>query len=169
MVDVRGPELWHALACGPLLVKPNREELARTVGRPLSTLAELRAAVRELRDRGAQWVAITTGGEPVYVAGPGREFQLRPPRVEVVNPIGSGDCLAAGFAWGIVGGLSVEEALRLGVAAAAFNVSRLLPARLEAEAIRSLVEKVEVEGGYDRRIIEWFSVGGSGKADGAQR
>ncbi len=145
VVDFRGPELWHALVHRPLLVKPNREELSRTVGRPLTTIAEVRAGVRELRQRGAQWVAITAGGGPVYVAGPGREFQLRPPRVEVVNPISSGDCLAAAFAWGIVQGHTVEESLRLGVAAGAMNVSSLLPARLNAETVRKLAATVEVE------------------------
>ena len=48
----------------------------------------------------------------------------------VVNPIGCGDCLAAGFVWGMARGDSLLDAVRLGIAAASENVTQLLPARL---------------------------------------
>ena len=50
IVDVRGPELFVALERGIFLVKPNREELARTVGREITGDAELHAAMLELND-----------------------------------------------------------------------------------------------------------------------
>src|SRR5690606_24008355 len=48
LLDVRGPELTEALRERPFLVKPNRSELARTVGRDLSTEGDTLAAMREL-------------------------------------------------------------------------------------------------------------------------
>ena len=48
-----------------------------------------------------------------------------------MNPIGSGDCLAAGVAWALREGASMVEAIRFGMAAAAKNATMLLPSRLE--------------------------------------
>ena len=145
ILDFRGPELWTALERAPLLIKPNREELARTVGRELTNEHDVLSAVEELHGRGAQWVAITDGARPMLVSGPGERFRFVPPSIEVVNPIGSGDCLAAGTAWGIITGLGMREALQLGVAAAAENVSQLLPAQLDPQAVRRRAAKVRVE------------------------
>ena len=136
VLDIRGPELWEALACRPLLVKPNREELGRTVGRELSGDQDVRQAIAELHARGARWVAITQGAEPLWVSGPDGEFRLQPSKVTQVNPIGAGDCFAAGTAWGLAAGEPMLESLRLGMAAAAENVAQLLPARLDSEAVR---------------------------------
>jgi 1-phosphofructokinase family hexose kinase len=144
ILDFRGPELKAALECRPLLVKPNREELGKTVGRDLLTEANLLDAIQELRQAGAQWVAITDGGRPLLASGrsapESREQMLRltPPQVDAVNPIGAGDCLTAGTAWGIVQGKDVPTALALGVAAAVENVRQLLPARLNPDSVRQL-------------------------------
>ncbi len=145
ILDFRGPELWAALESGPLLVKPNREELARTVGRELTTEHAVWGAVDELHGRGAQWVAISDGAGPLLVSGPGQRFRLIPPLVESMNPIASGDCLSAGTAWGIGAGLGMREALQLGVAAAAENVTQLLPARLDPRIVRQRAATVRVE------------------------
>jgi fructose-1-phosphate kinase PfkB-like protein len=143
ILDFRGPELWESLAYRPLLVKPNREELGHTVGRALQNETDLLAAVDELHERGARWVAITDGARPLLVSGPKTRMLVSPPQVEVVNPIAAGDCLAAGIAWGIVGGTSIERALKLGVAAASANVEQLLPARLVAAEIQQRADIVQ--------------------------
>ncbi len=91
------------------------------------------AGIDELRERGAQWVVVSSGGGPLVAAGPGRAWRVLPPAASVVNPIGSGDCLAAGLACGLVSGSDMADALRLGLAAAAQNVGQLLPAALDRE------------------------------------
>jgi len=145
ILDFRGKELREAISLRPLLVKPNREELGHTVGRVLATEADIVAAVDELHLGGAQWVAITDGAGPMLVSGPGTRLWVTPPRVPVVNAIAAGDCLAAGIAWAVVAGKPIEQALRLGVAAAAWNVSQLMPARLEATEVQKLAAEVAVQ------------------------
>jgi fructose-1-phosphate kinase PfkB-like protein len=70
---------------------------------------------------------------------------VTPPVVPVVNPIGSGDCLAAGMAVGLVRGQPPLEALRHGVAAAADNACRLLPARLDRRQIARLSASIAID------------------------
>ena len=136
VLDARGPELLAALECLPRVVKPNREELALTVGRPLADRAAVLAAMRELIERGAQAVVVTHGKAAVWVMEGTNTWELTPPEVaSVVNPIGCGDCLAAGIAAGLARGDALVDAVHLGIAMASDNVTQLLPARLAADRV----------------------------------
>ena len=146
IIDARGPELLAALPCRPMLVKPNREELARTVGRPIAVEADLRGAMEEIRAQGAEWVLVTAGAKPALALGPAGCFRIVPPRLDrVVNPIGCGDCLAAGIADQIGRGREALEAIRFGMACATFNCGTLLAGRLERLAVGRLVADVRIE------------------------
>jgi tagatose 6-phosphate kinase len=146
ILDVRGPELLAALACQPLVVKPNREELGKTVGRDLDEDDDLLAAMRTLNQAGAQWVVVTAGKSAVWVTSAGETYHLVPPAVAVVaNPIGCGDALAAGMACAIECGDSVIDAVRYGMAAAADRLSHLLPGRLDPNRVASIAELIRAE------------------------
>jgi 1-phosphofructokinase family hexose kinase len=142
VLDARGVEMLAALDCQPLVVKPNREELARTLNRNLDANDGLHAAMCELNERGAQWVIVTSGPDALWASHDGDVYRFEPPRVEhVQNPIGSGDCLAAGIAWATVSGVDMPQAIRLGIAAATDNVGQLLPARLDRARIAAGIEQ----------------------------
>lgn len=145
ILDIRGPELIASLAARPLVVKPNREELEHTLGRVLAAPTDLHAAMRELNERGAEWALVSQGRGALWASSRGRLYRAAPPEVDVMNPIGSGDSLAAGIAWGIQEGKEPLEAIRYGMAAAADNVSQLLPARISRERVLALAEKIKIE------------------------
>lgn len=144
ILDLRGDVLNHCLPMHPFLVKPNREELAATLKRPLTSDEELISAMRQLNDWGARWVVVSDGSRGVWVTSDEISAHLIPPKVEVVNPIGCGDSLAAGIARGLEQNLDVVESIRLGMGAAANNAEQLLPARLSAERSLALAKLVDV-------------------------
>lgn len=135
ILDIRGEELLSVLPLAPLVVKPNRAELAATLGKSLTTDEELVQAMRELNRRGATWVLVSQGSGPVWLSSSEELYRIDLPSVAVVNPIGSGDCLAAGLAWGLSQGIAVPQAACLGIAAASENVRDLLPARLDPHRV----------------------------------
>ena len=145
ILDARGPELVAALGLRPFLVKPNREELAKTVGRPIAGDADLRSAMAEVAGRGARWVLVSQGKDAVWAHGEGKFWRFRPPRVKSLNPIGSGDCLAAGIAHATVAGAGAIDAIRLGIACGAENASTKLPAFFERPAVERRLAEVTVE------------------------
>lgn len=142
LLDAQGEALLAALEMQPFVVKPNREELANTLGRRIDTDAELHAAMRELCERGASWVVVTQGKERVWACSRNELFSVDPPTTGIVNPIGSGDCLAAGIAVALARGEEMSQAVRLGVAAATENVGHLLPARLKRAHVIALRERI---------------------------
>lgn len=148
VLDFRGEGLLSVLDLEPLVVKPNREELARTVGRPLDDDEALLAAMRSLNRRGAQWVVITQGAGPVWLSSRSAVYRLRPPQVakeDVVNPIGCGDSMAAAVAWAVRDGRPTVEAVRFGIAAAAENLRDLLPGRLDSAKVEARAKDVQVQ------------------------
>ncbi len=138
VLDVRGAELLHALPTRPFLVKPNRAELSKTLNKDLRQDADLQAAMLDLNARGARWVVITDGPHAVWVSSASQVWKLQPPVINVVNPIGSGDSLAAGIAAALDAGVEVLEAVRHGIASAAYNATQLLPCRLDPQRVREL-------------------------------
>ena len=138
ILDARGPELLATLEQRPRLVKPNRQELGHTLGMTLETDEQLRDAAGELVRHGAQCVLVTQGSGPVLVRTGSETLQFPlPPAPPIVNPIGCGDYLAAGLAWGLSLGESLEHSICLGLACASQNLATLLPATLDANRARA--------------------------------
>lgn len=146
LLDARGPELQATLPLKPWVVKPNRSELAKTAGRELHTDENLLAAMRSLHEQGAEHVVISAGPERVWLLNAEGTWKIRPPKItSIVNPIGSGDTLAAGIAWASARGGNMLSALRYAITAAAANVEELLPARWQASRIADLIPEIDVQ------------------------
>jgi 1-phosphofructokinase family hexose kinase len=144
ILDARGPELLEALAAKPFLVKPNRIELESTLARSLHEEREVRSAMEELNQRGAEWVLVTDGAGPVLASSQEGCYRLVSPAREVVNPIGCGDCMGGAIAWALQQGLGPVDALRWGMAAAADKIGRLLPGQIDGRHVQELIHEVRV-------------------------
>lgn len=138
IVDAHGPALLAALPRRPTFVKPNRQELAHTLGRELGTDEDLRRAMQELNRLGARWVVVSDGPRALWVSGKSGYYRCGLPPVPVVNPIGGGDALAAGIACGLQRGQRSLEAVRLGLAAALASVGTALPGELDPARVEAL-------------------------------
>jgi tagatose 6-phosphate kinase len=93
-------------------------------------------------------VLVTDGASPAILVGPEGVFRLIPPQLDtIVNPIGCGDCLAAGFAHQVAHGVDPLAAIRFGMACAAFNCGTLLAGRLVLAEVRGLERGVGIERG----------------------
>jgi 1-phosphofructokinase family hexose kinase len=145
ILDAKGEALLRALPMNPLLVKPNRAELAGTLGAKLDTDASLREAMIALARKGAQWVAVTMGREGAALCDGSRFWKLPVVEVDAISPIGSGDAFAARVAAAVVEGKEMPEACRLGSACAAANT--LIPGSgmLRLEDVRRLEPRARIE------------------------
>lgn len=116
IVDTAGEALLCALSEKPWLTKPNRDELAALVGRELPTLDDVIEAAEWLRQKGAQNVLVSLGGDGALLCAEGVRLYQAAPAGEVVGTVGAGDSLVAGFAAGWQRYGDPAQALRLGVA-----------------------------------------------------
>jgi tagatose 6-phosphate kinase len=121
ILDAHGQPLVRALRFHPLIVKPNRAELASTIGKAINDDPSLRHAMIDLLRRGAQWAIITLGRNGA-VASDGKTFWKVPAlQVPAISPIGSGDAFSAGLASGVAAGRDIPQACLLATACAAAN------------------------------------------------
>jgi 1-phosphofructokinase family hexose kinase len=145
VVDAQGAALTEALAAGPGLVKPNRKELAATVGRTLDDEPAAIVAMRELSERGARRIVVTAGKEPALAFDGRQLWRVRSPSITPVNPIGSGDSFTAGLVWRLVKGDDLGEACRWGAAAGAANALTLMAGEVSREDVERLAPEVKLE------------------------
>jgi tagatose 6-phosphate kinase len=147
ILDAHGAPLTRALPCRPLVVKPNRQELAAMMGTTLGDDASLRQAMIALQRQGAQWVIITMGRAGAVACDGASFWNIPAIPIEALSAIGSGDAFAAGLASGLAAGQDVLQACRLGSACAAANT--LVPGAgiLRIEDVRRLEPLARVERG----------------------
>jgi len=145
VVDAQGAALTEALKARPGLVKPNRLELAATIGRALKSEADVGRAMRELHERGSQRVVVTAGREPALALDGKSYWRISPPQIPVVNPIGSGDAFTAGMVWRLLRGDDFGEACRWGAAAGAANALTPMPGELNRKDVTRLAEEIRVQ------------------------
>ncbi len=117
--DASEPYLSAGLAARPDFIKPNRHELAAWVGSPIDSLAAAYRAGRMLVERHGCAPVITLDKDGALAVLPDRALHVPPLAIDVVSPAGAGDAVLAGLAAAISRGESIEDGLRLGIAAAA--------------------------------------------------
>lgn len=116
IVDATGKLLTSVLKYHPFLIKPNRDELEEICERKLDTDEKITEAAKELQQAGAINVLVSLGGEgALLVDAFGKAHRRHAIQGKVINTVGSGDSMVAGFIAGIDRGY--EYALLLGSAA----------------------------------------------------
>jgi len=133
-VDAAGRALAAAAEIGPWLVKPNLQELAGLAGRELNTADDIIQAARDLL-QSVEIVIVTCGSQGGYLLTRNMCLQgtCEVDQDKVVNTVGCGDSLLAGFIAGLHRGYDLPTAYRLGLAAAAANATHLEAANFSKE------------------------------------
>ena len=136
VVDATRDLLVNVLKYRPFLVKPNNHELGEIVGRRLTTDAEIVAAATVLQSKGARNVLVSMAGDGALLLDEkGCTHRIGCPRGQVVNSVGAGDSMVAGFVAGYLQSGDYNTALRLGTAcgsATAFSLGLAKKADIDA-------------------------------------
>lgn len=143
VVDATQELLTKVLPCHPFLIKPNNHELGDIFGVKLKTREEVVPYGRKLQDMGAQNVLISMAGEgAVLIAADGRVYSAPAPEGVLVNGVGAGDSMVAGFMAGFMEKQDYEYAFHMGVAAGSASAfSENLATKEEIEAVyRQVIE-----------------------------
>ena len=138
VLDTRGEALMSCLNSGTVfLAKPNLRECQASFDcrDPLAAASELKAC-------GARWAVVTDQEkEAVFYLGKSI-YKVRPPKIELVHSIGSGDALCAGMLHAM--DRPPKEMVAFGVACGAYAATRPDVAHLEKESCEHLAAQVEV-------------------------
>lgn len=87
----------------PTVIKPNRDELAQLLGREVSKdVEDLKAVLNQPLFAGIEWIIVSLGADGAFAKHHDTFYKVDIPKIEVLNPVGSGDSTVAGIASGLV-------------------------------------------------------------------
>jgi 1-phosphofructokinase len=136
-VDAERDLLTRVLKYHPFVIKPNNHELGAIFGVKLTTKDEVIPYAKKLQEQGARNVLISMAGEgAVFVSEEGEVVKSEAPKGTLVNSVGAGDSMVAGFVAGTIETGDFAKAFRMGLctgSASAFSPD--LATRPEVEAL----------------------------------
>ena len=137
VVDATKDLLLNVLEFQPFLIKPNNYELGEIFGVELLTRESVVPYAKKLQERGARNVLVSMAGEgAVLVAETGEVFMSAAPKGVLINAVGAGDSMVAGFLAGWEESHDYEQAFRMGLAAGSASAfSELLATKEEIEEL----------------------------------
>lgn len=143
VVDATKELLMNVLKFQPFLIKPNNHELGELFGVTLKTREDVVPYGKKLQEQGARNVLVSMAGEgAVLLSETGEIFSLPAPKGTLVNAVGAGDSMVAGFLAGWMERKEYEYAFRMGVSAGSASAfSKLLATREEVEAVYARLEQ----------------------------
>jgi 6-phosphofructokinase 2 len=117
VLDSSGEALRRALEIGAYLIKPNRGELERLLGRALDDPAALEAAARQVvREGRCEIVTVSLGADGALLATRDGCLRLRAPAIKPRSAVGAGDSFVAAMTLGLAQGRPAEDAFTLALA-----------------------------------------------------
>lgn len=144
LVDAQGEALHRAVKGRPFLVKPNCAELGELFGTEITSYTETAGYARRLQEMGARNVLVSMGGRgAVFADETGKVYQAHAPKGRLVNAVGAGDSMVAGFTAGFLEKKDYAHAFRMAVAAG--SASAFSEELATEEEIRTLYEKVSLQ------------------------
>lgn len=138
IADTADDWLKSVLPYKPYLIKPNVDELSRFFATKTDSKATISRLAKRLQEMGARNVIVSMGEKGAYLLDEeNEEYWISAPKGKMVNTIGSGDSLVAGFVAGCLQyGNLYRHALRLGVAAGSASAfTQGLASKAEVEAL----------------------------------
>ena len=126
VVDAEKGLLTKVLRFGPWLIKPNNHELGEIFGKVLKTDGEIIDCAKKLQEMGGRNILVSMAGDGALLLDEaGNSHRIGCPKGKVVNSVGAGDSMVAGFLAGYLETGDYSYALKLGTAtgsATAFSI-----------------------------------------------
>lgn len=143
VVDATKELLVNVLAYHPFLIKPNNHELGEIFDVTLTTREEVIPYAKKLQEMGARNVLVSMAGEGAVLAtADGQIFSTPTPKGTLVNGVGAGDSMVAGFLAGWMEQTAYRHAFYMGVAAGSASAfSENLATGAEVKALYDEVVK----------------------------
>ncbi len=141
VVDATRDLLLNVLKYRPFLIKPNNHELGEIFGVELKTRESVVPYAKKLQEMGAKNVVVSMAGEGAVLVGSDGTISMLPaPKGKLVNGVGAGDSMVAGFIAGWLRDGNLENAFKFGIAAGSASAfSEFLATKEEVERVYATI------------------------------
>lgn len=142
-LDTSGKKLFKLSSYKPFLVKPNKDELSEIFEDKIDSDEKIVKYARKLIDQGAENVIVSLGKDGSMFVDNNIVYKAKPIEGKLINSVGSGDSMVAGYIYGYMKGLSKIDSYKLAIACG--SATAFSPDIADKNLIYQILEKVEVE------------------------
>ncbi|MFH7829955.1 tagatose-6-phosphate kinase [Bacillus luti] len=148
IMDSSGESLENALVHKekPFAIKPNAAELSQLLGINMGVgIVDLKQALHHELFTGIEWIIVSMGGEGAFVKHGEDYYRVTIPKIEVVNPVGSGDATVAGLAVALHQNQTVETVLKTAMTTGMLNTMEAETGYINVNKFKQYFDLVNVE------------------------
>ncbi len=129
----------------PKVIKPNIEELSQLIGRDISKNEnELKEILQDKLFENIEWVIVSLGANGSFAKHNEKFYKVNIPKINVVNPVGSGDSTVAGITSSIYENLNDKDLLKKANTLGILNAMENLTGFVNLEKYNEIFNKIEV-------------------------
>lgn len=149
ILDTSGDYLKEAIKEKPYMVKPNEEEINYLFEDDYKNIADYIQPLIKLRTLGINSPVITLGKQGAVGLYKDEVYHFKPPEVEPVNVVGSGDAFVAGCAIGLLNNDYVQT-MKKGMACGIANTLYMKTGKVTNQKVEEFINKVEVQKIFEK-------------------
>ena len=143
VIDACGKLLLNTLCDNPFLIKPNIDELSEFFGEDIKTREKIIECAKSLQNKGAKNVLISMGAKGAILLNQnGDVFEAKAPNGTLVNAVGAGDSMVAGFIYAFLKDNDFLSALKYSIASG--SATAFSEGLADRESIEALLDKVKI-------------------------
>ncbi|WP_299997107.1 1-phosphofructokinase [uncultured Clostridium sp.] len=145
LLDTSGFLLNEGIKGKPYFIKPNKDEIEALTGRKIESINDAINEVKYFQNKGIEFVIISLGEEGSIAGFNKKIYKVSVPKVNAVNPVGSGDSYVAGIAIGLARNYDIKDMLKLASACGTANAMENETGCVKKEVVNKLVNKITIE------------------------
>ena len=148
LLDTKGSLLKTTLEAGaskPYMIKPNEDELADVFGEKVAGVDDIKQALDESFFAGIPWIIVSLGADGAVVKHDDHYYRVYAPKIEAVNPVGSGDSVVAGFAAAMERGLEGEALMKFALSMGVLNAMEAKTGSINPDKIDWCLDAMHIE------------------------
>lgn len=148
VIDTSGESLRQVLLneVKPFAIKPNITEVSQLLGINVEpSIESLKQALSNEWFQDIEWIVVSMGGSGAFVKHGQDLYQVTIPRINVVNPVGSGDATVAGFAVAVNHQQSVQIVLKTAMTTGMLNAMEAVTGYINTANFEDIFNQVQVE------------------------
>ncbi len=145
LLDTSGKLLDEGIKGKPYFIKPNRDEIESLTGRKIQSTNDAINEIKNFQNEGIEFVVISLGEEGAVVGFNKKIYKVSVPKVNAINPVGSGDSYVAGIAIGLARNYDIKDVLKLASACGTANAMEKETGSVKKEVVDELINKIIIE------------------------
>lgn len=144
LLDTSGDLLREGISAKPFFIKPNKDKIETLTGRKIRSTEDAIREIKEFQKHGIEFVVISLGSQGSIAGYKDKFYKVNIPKVNAINPVGSGDSYVGGIAVALQRGYSIKDMLKYASACGTANAMEEETGFVTKNVVEDLLSKISV-------------------------